>query len=45
VLSPKELALTNGAQASANGSAAGVTTSLTKSADAVERPEEPNTEG
>ncbi|MEU1617727.1 ATP-dependent zinc metalloprotease FtsH [Streptomyces sp. NPDC008238] len=41
VLSPRELALTNGTQPTANGSA---TASLSKPAETVELPEEPNPE-
>ncbi|MCW2872631.1 ATP-dependent zinc metalloprotease FtsH [Actinacidiphila oryziradicis] len=44
VLSPKELALTNGSQASTNGSVSGAVP-LSKPAEAVEHPEEPHTEG
>ncbi|MFD3452503.1 ATP-dependent zinc metalloprotease FtsH [Streptomyces sp. NPDC058691] len=44
VLSPKELALTNGTQPSANGTATAAG-SLSKSAETAELPEEPGTEG
>lgn len=44
VLSPKELALTNGTQPSANGTAT-TAGSLSKSAESVELPEEPGAEG
>ncbi|MFF3561962.1 ATP-dependent zinc metalloprotease FtsH [Streptomyces sp. NPDC002574] len=44
VLSPKELALTNGTQPSANGTATAAG-SLSKSAESVELPEDPGTEG
>ncbi|MFJ4849379.1 MULTISPECIES: ATP-dependent zinc metalloprotease FtsH [unclassified Streptomyces] len=44
VLSPKELALTNGTQPSANGTATAAG-SLSKATESVELPEEPGTEG